>query len=84
MSSGSHQNYTRSWAKSLPNAVVCSLDYRLAPESRFPNQLDDIWQAYYWLVVNAKTILGREPRKIILAGDSAGGNLILALTVMAI
>ena len=68
----------------LPKAVVCSIDYRLAPESRFPSQIDDCWQAYFWLVNHAKSLLGFEPRKIILAGDSAGGNLVLALTAMAI
>jgi hormone-sensitive lipase len=84
MSSGSHQNYTRMWAKAMPNAIICSLDYRLAPESRFPAQIDDIWQAYYWLVINSSQFLGAPPKKIILTGDSAGGNLVLALTVMTI
>lgn len=35
-------------------------------------------------MINAEKILGRQPKKIILAGDSAGGNLILALTAMTI
>ena len=36
-SSFSHQNYTRIWANSLPNAAVFSVDYRLAPKNRFPD-----------------------------------------------
>ena len=84
MSSGSHQNYTRLWAKLMPKTVVCSLDYRLAPESRFPAQLDDCWQAYYWIVLNCEKVFGFNPKKIIMVGDSAGGNLILSLTLMTI
>lgn len=84
MSSASHQSYTRGWAKSMPRSVLCSLDYRLAPESRFPTQLEDTWHAYYWLVLNCKDYFGFEPKKVILTGDSAGGNLVLAITVMAI
>lgn len=39
---------------------------------------------YYWLVENAETELGIKPEKIVIIGDSAGGNLTAALTVMAI
>ena len=84
MSSASHQSYTRGWAKSMPRAVLCSLDYRLAPDSRFPAQLEDTWHAYYWLITNCKEYFGFEAKKVILTGDSAGGNLVLAITVMAI
>jgi acetyl esterase/lipase len=53
---------------------VFSLKYRLAPEARFPAALDDAFAAYEWL-------LGQNvsPSKIALAGDSAGGGLVLAL-----
>ena len=85
MSSSSHQNYSRLWAHMMPNAVVCSLDYRLAPnEGRFPDQLDDCWQAYYYLVKHSEKVLKFKPERIILVGDSAGGNLVLSLCVMAI
>jgi len=43
-----------------------------------------VWQVYYWLVLNAESTLGIKPAKIILIGDSAGGNLISALTAMCI
>ena len=35
-SSASQQTITRKWAKMMPNAVICSIDYRLSPKSRFP------------------------------------------------
>ena len=42
MSSSSHQNYTRVWANSL-GLKVFSVDYRLSPESKFPDALNDCW-----------------------------------------
>jgi len=50
------------------------LDYRLAPEHVFPAALDDALTAYRWLLAR-----GTKPEHIILAGDSAGGGLTLAL-----
>jgi len=83
MSSSSHRNYLYRWAKGL-NMVVFSIDYRLAPESPYPAGLDDVWQAYNWLVNYSETILGIPTNKIILAGDSAGGNYITVLAMKAI
>jgi acetyl esterase/lipase len=51
-----------------------SVDYRLAPEHPFPAALEDCLAAYRWLVKS-----GISPRRIVVAGDSAGGNLTLAL-----
>lgn len=53
-----------------------SINYRLAPENPFPAGLDDCIAAYEWLLNS-----GIPPQKIIVAGDSAGGNLTLALLV---
>jgi acetyl esterase/lipase len=53
-----------------------SIDYRLAPEHPFPAALDDCLEAYRWLLHS-----GIAPEKIVVAGDSAGGNLTLALLV---
>lgn len=55
---------------------VLSLDYRLAPEHPFPAGLEDCIQAYEWLLQS-----GISPQKIVVAGDSAGGNLALAMLV---
>jgi acetyl esterase/lipase len=57
-------------------ASVFSLDYRIAPAHRHPAALDDAFAAWCWLVDN-----GYEAADIIVAGDSAGGNLALALTL---
>lgn len=55
-----------------------ALDYRLSPEHRFPAQLDDALHAYRWLLAD-----GADPDHVIFAGDSAGGNLTLALLLAA-
>jgi hormone-sensitive lipase len=63
---------------------VFSVDYRLSPESRFPDALNDCWQVYFWLLEQGEKHFGIRIDNIILAGDSAGGNLIAALTLLCI
>jgi len=53
---------------------VLALDYRLAPEHRFPMAFNQTVAAYHWLLMH-----GNKPASIVLAGDSAGGGLTLAL-----
>ncbi|MHA1241826.1 MAG: alpha/beta hydrolase [Promethearchaeota archaeon] len=55
------------------NLKILSIDYRLAPEYPFPAPLDDCVSAYNWLLSN-----GFKSENIIIAGESAGGNLTLA------
>lgn len=55
-------------------ATVISVDYRLAPEHKFPCAADDAIEAYYWVLENVASYNG-DPSKIIVAGESAGGNL---------
>jgi monoterpene epsilon-lactone hydrolase len=58
---------------------VFACDYRLAPSHRFPAAADDVRAAYEWLIAE-----GHDPARIVLAGDSAGGHLIVDLTLQLI
>lgn len=59
-------------------AVVVSVGYRLAPEHRFPAQLDDAVEAWSWLLDHAEG-LGIDAGRLVVCGDSAGGQLATAL-----
>lgn len=83
MSSSSHQNYTRKWVNET-KLPLFSIDYRKAPEFPFPAALDDVWQAYNWVKAYAAQYLGIGADKIVVVGDSAGGNLALALSFRCI
>ncbi|HZN14650.1 MAG TPA: alpha/beta hydrolase [Acidimicrobiales bacterium] len=61
-------------------AVVISVEYRLAPEHRFPGPLHDVEDARAWLIDHADE-LGVAPSSLVVAGDSAGGNLAAALSL---
>jgi len=64
------------------NAVIVSVDYRLAPETRFPGAPNDCYAGLLWAVEYAKE-LGVDASNIALAGTSAGGNLTAAVAQMA-
>ena len=63
-------------------AVLVSVAYRQAPEFKFPTAHNDSYAAYEWVVKNAASIKG-DPKKIAVAGESAGGNLACAMCIMA-
>ncbi|NLU68157.1 alpha/beta hydrolase [Streptomyces sp. HNM0574] len=63
-------------------AVVVSVEYRLAPEARFPEPAEDAYAALCWAAEHVGE-LGGAPEALVMAGDSAGGNLAAAATLMA-
>ena len=62
--------------------MVLSVDYRLAPETKFPGAADDSYAATVWAAQHA-TRLNGDASKIAVGGDSAGGNLAAAVALMA-
>lgn len=62
--------------------AVLSVDYRLAPEHKFPTAAMDAFHAYQWLLKHAPD-LGLDPKRIVIGGDSAGGTLSAATCLMA-
>lgn len=63
-------------------AAVLSVDYRLAPEAKFPAAVDDCWTALTWAAAHADD-LGIDGTRLAVAGDSAGGNLSAVMALMA-
>jgi acetyl esterase len=64
------------------DVVVVSIDYRLAPEHKFPAAAEDAWAGYQW-VRSAPSDLNIDPKRLSVGGDSAGGNLAAVVALMA-
>src|SRR5262245_25817176 len=71
-SPATHRGFTSALARAA-NASVFALDYRLAPEHRFPAAVEDAVAGYHWLLDQ-----GIQPEEVVIGGDSAGGGLTMA------
>ncbi|MDI2032246.1 alpha/beta hydrolase [Saccharopolyspora sp. TS4A08] len=69
----SHDGLARTMANAA-EAIVISVDYRLAPEHRYPAAVEDAYSATVWAAEHAAE-LGGDATRLVVAGDSAGGNL---------
>jgi acetyl esterase len=76
-----HDNTCRALVNAV-GSVVVSVDYRLAPEHKFPCAVDDALAATAWVAEHAAE-LGADPARLGVAGDSAGGNLAAVVSLLA-
>jgi acetyl esterase len=76
-----HENACRALANQTP-AVVVSVEYRCAPETKFPGPLEDCYAATAWVAEHGAE-LGGDPTRLAVGGDSAGGNLAAAVALLA-
>jgi len=77
----SHDGLCRNLSNLIP-AVVVSVGYRLAPESRWPTAAEDVYAVARWVADNAE-MLGGDADRLVVGGDSAGGNLAAVAALMA-
>lgn len=77
-----HDSLCRQLALRSGGAVL-ALDYRLAPEHRFPTAVDDAWAAMRWLAGPGAEALGLDGRRLAVGGDSAGGTLAATCAIHA-
>lgn len=66
----------------LTNCIIISVEYRLAPEYKYPAAIDDAYAAVEWAINNAATFNG-DPKKIIVGGDSSGATQAAVVCMMA-
>jgi acetyl esterase len=77
-----HDSLCRQLARRSGSAVL-ALDYRLAPEHRFPTAVDDAFAALRWLAAQGAASLGLDASRLAVGGDSAGGTLAAVCAILA-
>jgi len=77
-----HDSLCRQLAQRSGGAVL-ALDYRLAPEHRFPTAVEDAWAAMRWLAGEGADALGLDGQRLAVGGDSAGGTLAATCAIHA-
>lgn len=77
----SHDRFCRTMANEA-GVMVISVDYRRAPDARFPAAAQDAYAVLRWVADNAEA-LGGDPSRLAVAGDSAGGNLATVAAIQA-
>lgn len=80
--------YITPWSESMPELTIINFDYSLAPESKFPTQIQELVDLYLWLrgynnsSDSVKELLGFIPNDIVISGESAGGHIALSATLV--
>ena len=77
------ETYLREWCKSM-GIPFLGIDYGLSPAHRYPEPINDCFQAYMWILKNAKEELCLDLKNIIISGDSAGANMVFSLVFILI
>lgn len=70
-------------AQDLESTVIVSIDYSVAPEAPYPRAAQECFYAYAWCLEHA-ALLGTKAERVVVLGDSAGGNLVTSLTLRAL
>jgi acetyl esterase len=76
-----HERLIRALANAA-NAAIVFVDYSRAPEAKYPTQIDEAYAATKWIAENGQS-LNLDTTKIAVAGDSVGGNMAIAVTLLA-
>ena len=76
-----HENYLRDICKKIKIPIL-GINYVGAPDHPYPEGINDCYQAYMWILDHSEEELGFKPEKIILSGDSSGGNYALCLNFL--
>ena len=80
-----HLVYCQRWAQRMPGVGVLQVRYTVCPDARFPVQIQQMLDVYMWLISGNESVkekIGFHPKKIVLAGDSAGALFVTSLLVV--